>query len=88
MKYITMNYLPDRVKVLFVSECALDKRVCSAMIELGLATRPNYYERGEAEVIMSNHQVEYSIAGLQSQALATLNYKKYLFPTNLLTKGV
>lgn len=82
MKYTYSNYLPDRVKVLFVSECALDKQVCSAMIELGLATRPNYYERGEAEVIMSNHQVEYNIADLQSQALANINYKKFLFPTN------
>ena len=49
------------------------------MLELRLATRSN---DGAVEAIIPNNQVEYNIANLQSQALATINFKKYLFPTN------
>ena len=82
MKYTTLNYLPDKCRVLFVPESALDKKVCSVMLELRLATRPNAFDSGEVEAIIPNNQVEYNIANLQSQALATINFKKYLFPTN------
>lgn len=79
MKYTTLNYLPGKCRVLFVPENALDRKVCSVMLELRLATRSN----DEAvEAIIPNNQVEYNIANLQSQALATINFKKYLFPTN------
>lgn len=79
MKYTTLNYLPGKCRVLFVPENALDRKVCSVMLELRLATRSN---DGVVEAIIPNNQVEYNIANLQSQALATINFKKYLFPTN------
>lgn len=79
MKYTTLNYLPGKCRVLFSPENALDRKVCSVMLELRLATRSN---DGAVEAIIPNNQVEYNIANLQSQALATINFKKYLFPTN------
>ena len=80
MKYTTLNYLPDKCRVLFVPESALDRKVCSVMLELCLV-RPSAFGNGEVEAIIPNNQVEYNIANLQSQALATINFKKYLFPT-------
>lgn len=80
MKYTTLNYLPGKCRVLFSPENALDRKVCSVMLELCLV-RPSAFS-DEVEAIIPNNQVEYNIANLQSQALATINFKKYLFPTN------
>lgn len=80
MKYTTLNYLPDKCRVLFSPESALDRKVCSVMLELCLV-RPSAFGNEEVEAIIPNNQVEYNIANLQSQALATINFKKYLFPT-------
>ena len=81
MKYTTLNYLPDKCRVLFSPESALDRKVCSVMLELRLV-RPSAFGNEEVEAIVPNNEVEYNIGNLQCQALATINFKKYLFPTN------
>lgn len=82
MKYsITPSDKGNRIT--FIAENYLDRLLCSTLISLKLA---DYTPDGDAVACLGvKHSVEYSIAHLQSQAFAKINYKQFLKETTYAT---